>query len=67
MAGFPVPNWAQMEIAKAAGLSMTVPAIVVDNEVSTTYMDLLTRDRYIVNKKDGRVVVDKEEVWKKKK
>lgn len=60
MAGFAVPNWAQEVLAKAAGLQLAVPAIVVDNDVSVTFMDLVTRDRFIVNKKDGRVVEDRE-------
>lgn len=61
MAGFPVPNWAQEVLAQAAGLQMAVPVIVIDNDVSVTFMDLVTRDRFIVNKKDGRVVEDREE------
>ena len=61
MAGFPVPNWSQRVLAEAAGLKMAVPAIVIDNDTMVTFMDLVTRDRFIVNKKDGRVVADKEE------
>lgn len=60
MAGFPVPNWAQEVLAKAAGLKLAVPAIVIDNDTCVTFMDLVTRDRFIVSKKDGRVVVDRE-------
>ena len=60
MAGFPVPNWAQEVLAKAAGLQMAVPVIVIDNDACVTFMDLVTRDRFIVNKKDGRVVEDRE-------
>ena len=60
MAGFAVPNWAQEVLARAAGLQMAVPAIVIDNDVCVTFMDLVTRDRFIVNKKDGRVVEDRE-------
>lgn len=61
MAGFPVPNWAQMALAQAAGLQMAVPVIVIDNDSCVTFMDLVTRNRFIVNKKDGRVVEDREE------
>lgn len=57
---YPVPNWAQQTLAQAAGLCMVTPVIVVDNDACVTFMDLMTRDRFIVNKKDGRVVADKE-------
>ena len=60
MAGFAVPNWAQEVLAKAAGLQLAAPAIVIDNDTCVTFMDLATRDRFIVNKKDGRVVEDRE-------
>lgn len=61
MAGFPMPNWSQDVLAKAAGLQMAAPAIVIDNDLYITFMDLATRDRFIVSKKDGQVVEDKEE------
>lgn len=57
---YAVPNWAQLTLAKAAGLEMATPAIVIDNDACVTFMDLMTRDRFILSKKDGRVVVDKE-------
>lgn len=59
MAGFSVPNWAQQQLAAAAGISLHVPAVVVDNEVAIVLMDLVTRDTFVVQKKDGHVTVDK--------
>ena len=59
--GFAVPDWAQTQLAGAAGLKMAVPAVIIDNDTMITFMDLVTRDRFIVSKKDGRVTVDREE------
>lgn len=54
-----VPNWAQTQLAAAAGLTMQVPAVMLDNDSQIVFMDLVTRDNFVVRKKDGRVTVDK--------
>lgn len=55
MENFKVPNWGQNALAVAAGLKMTAPAVVVDNDHLICFMDLTTRIEYTVNKKTGEV------------
>ena len=59
MAGdYTVPNWSQAALANAAGLDMAAPVVTVDNDHLLVFMDLKSRVRHIVDKKDGGVTVE---------
>lgn len=58
MAGdYTVPNWSQAALAKAAGLNMVTPVVVVDNDRLLCFLDLKNRVYHIVRKNDGNVTV----------
>ena len=54
---FTVPNWGQDAIIRAAGLNLTAPAVTLEDDSNLIVMELTTRARYNINKKDGHVTV----------
>ena len=56
-----LPNWAQTQIQNAAGLGELELSVVMDNETIIVFQGLATRDRYSVEKRDGKVSYEKNE------
>lgn len=59
--GYKLPNWAQRQIQQAAGLGELELTVALDDESRVVFQGVATRDRYLVEKKDGRVLHDKNE------
>ena len=58
---FSVPNWAQARIAEAVGLDVDSVVVIIDNDTMVGFMHLKSRDRVLVNKRDGELVFDNKE------
>lgn len=58
---YKTPNWAQTQLQNAAGLGDLELSVALDNDSLVVFQGLATRDRYVVQKRDGRVSYDKNE------
>ena len=59
--GYKLPNWSQRQIQQAAGLGDLELTVVLDDESRVVFQGLATRDRYSVEKRDGKVSHEKNE------
>ena len=51
-----VPNWAQKQLAVAAGLDPTNVAVEMENECQIVFLQYLPRQRVMVSKADGSIL-----------
>ena len=56
-----MPNWAQTQLQNAAGLGDLELSVAMEDEARVVFQGLATRDRYVVQKRDGKVSYDKNE------
>ncbi len=56
-----MPNWAQQQIQLGAGLGDLELTVAMEDEARVVFQGLATRDRYVVQKRDGKVSYDKNE------
>lgn len=58
---YKMPNWAQTQLQNAAGLGDLDLSVAMEDEARVVFQGLATRDRYVVQKRDGKVTHDKNE------
>ena len=58
---YKTPNWAQTQLQNAAGLGDLELSVAMEDEARVVFQGLFTRDRYVVQKRDGKVSYDKNE------
>lgn len=56
-----MPNWVQQQIQLGAGLGDLELTVAMEDEARVVFQGLSTRDRYVVTKRDGKVMHDKNE------
>lgn len=53
---YTVPNWAQSQMAKAAGLDPAGVGVELENDTSIVFLQYLPRKRILVSKADGSII-----------
>ena len=57
---YSVPNWAQYQMAKAAGLDPTNVGVELENDNSITFLQYMPRKRILVSKADGSIIAQQD-------
>ena len=57
---YSVPNWAQSQMAKAAGLDPTNVGVELENDNSITFLQYIPRKRILVSKADGSIIAQQD-------
>ena len=55
-----VPNWAQSQMAKAAGLDPTNVSVELENEQQIAFLQYMPRKRILVSKADGSIIAEQD-------
>ena len=58
---YTVPNWAQTQMAKAAGLDPSNVGVELENDNSIMFLQYMPRKRILVSKADGSIVAKQDE------
>ena len=53
---YTVPNWAQSQMAKAAGLEPANVAVELENDHQIVILQYMPRSRILVSKADGSII-----------
>ena len=57
---YTVPNWAQSQMAKAAGLDPTNVGVELENEHQIAFLQYMPRKRILVSKADGSIIAEQD-------
>ena len=57
---YTVPNWAQSQMAKAAGLDPTNVSVELENEQQIAFLQYMPRKRILVSKADGSIIAEQD-------
>lgn len=53
---YTVPNWAQTQMAKAAGLDPSNVGVELENDYQIVFLQYMPRSRILVSKADGSII-----------
>ena len=57
MRKYTVPNWSQEQLAQAKGLNPKGLVVINESDGSISFLEHKTQNRYLVDKRDGSVIV----------